>query len=197
MEVKALQFEAIMSTGIVGALLSKPPEAFCLLAFAHGAGADMRNFFMVNVSAELARLGIATLRFQFPYSQKKVWRPGPPAVLTATIRSAVALAEEVRDIVFFGFPLHPAGTPSTERAVHLSSVNVPMLFLQGTRDALAGLSLLQPICKSLGERATLVAIDQVDHSFNVPKRTGRSSADIQARLAVDVADWARPLAGCR
>jgi predicted alpha/beta-hydrolase family hydrolase len=225
LEAKQLAFEATKSAGTVSALLLKPQGASCLLIFAHGAGADMRNQFLESVSHELASRGIGTLRYQFPYSEKKSRRPDPQPILLATVRSAVAFAKdvseglplfaggksmggrmtslaqsieppaEIKGIVFFGFPLHPAGAPSTAGAEHLSNVKVPMLFLQGTRDALADLSLLRPICNSLGDRATLVVVDEADHSFRVPKRTGRSAADIFAELAAAVADWSTRLPG--
>jgi predicted alpha/beta-hydrolase family hydrolase len=225
LEAKQLAFEATRSAGSVGALLLKPEGASALLIFAHGAGADMRNRFMENVSHELASRGIATLRYQFPYSEKGSLRPDPQPILLATVRSAVAFAKDVsgglplfaggksmggrmtslaqsveplpgiQGIAFFGFPLHPAGAPSTARAEHLSNVTIPMLFLQGTRDMLADLSLLRPICGSLGKRATLVIVDEADHSFRVPKRTGKSAANISADLAAAVADWLNRLAG--
>jgi len=226
-EAKPLRFEATKSSGSVSALLMKPDEAFCLLAFAHGAGADMRNPFMENMSLELAFRRIATLRYQFPYTEKKLRRPDPGPVLITTVRSAIAFAEEagkgipllaggksmggrmtsmaasekalpgVRGIVFFGFPLHPSGAPSTERAQHLADVPVPMLFLQGTRDALATFSLLQPVCGALGERATLIPVGDADHSFHVPKKTGRSPAEIMKQLADAVEEWTIRLLGSR
>ena len=219
LEPKALAFQPTQTTGPVSALLLKSRDASCLLLFAHGAGADMRHRFMENMSHELASLGIATLRYQFPYTEKGSNRPDPRSILLATVRSAVALANDVSDglpllaggksmggrmtslaaaketllgvrgIVFFGFPLHPAGQPSTDRAEHLSNVKLPMLFLQGTRDALADLTLLKPICKKLGKRATMYVIDEADHSFHVPKRTGKSDEDVLAELAKTVAEW--------
>ncbi len=216
---KPLAFQATKSAGPVSALLLKPQHATCLLAFAHGAGADMRHHFMENMSHELALHGIATLRYQFPYTEKGSRRPDPKPILLATVRSAVAFALEVSDglplfaggksmggrmtslaaseeplpgvrgIVFFGFPLHPAGEPSTERAEHLSNVKLPMLFLQGTRDSLADLSLLKPICKKLGKRVSLFVIDEADHSFHVPKKSGKSEEEIMAELAKTVATW--------
>jgi len=214
-----LSFHPTNFTGSVSALLLKLRDASCLLLFAHGAGDDMRHRFMENMSHELASLGIATLRYQFPYTERKSKRPDPKPILLATVRSAVALANDVSDglpllaggksmggrmtslaaseeplpgvrgIVFFGFPLHPAGEPSTERAEHLSNVKLPILFLQGTRDALADLTLLKPIGKKLGKRVTLRVIDEADHSFHVPKRSGRSDADVLAELARTVAEW--------
>ena len=220
-KTETLKFPAAQTT--VSALLMKPKDAFCLLLFAHGAGADMRHHFMEDMSQELASLGVATLRYQFPYTEKGLKRPDPRPILLATVRSAVALANDVSDglpllaggksmggrmtslaaseeplpdvqgIVFFGFPLHPAGQPSTERAEHLAKVKVPMLFLQGTRDTLADLSLLKPICKELGKRATLHLIDQADHSFHVPKRSGKNDADVLVELTKTVAEWSTRL----
>jgi uncharacterized protein len=216
---KALSFQASPSAGIVSALLLKPKGASCLLAFVHGAGADMRHHFMEDLSQQLASHGIATLRYQFPFTEKGSRRPDPKPILIATVRSAAACALEVSDglplfaggksmggrmtslavseeplpgvrgLVFFGFPLHPAGEPSTERAEHLSNVKLPLLFLQGTRDALADLSLLKPICKKLGKRAALHIIDDADHSFHVPKRSGKSDPEILTELARTATSW--------
>lgn len=219
MKPKSLSFQATQSSGNVSALLLKPKNASSLLVFAHGAGADMRHHFMEDMSRELASLGVATLRYQFPYTEKGSKRIDPKPILLATVCSAVAFAHEVsgglpvfaggksmggrmtslaaseeplpgvQGIVFVGFPLHPAGEPSTERAEHLFNVKSPMLFLQGTRDTLADLSLLKPICKKLGKRATLFVVDEADHSFHVPKRTGKSDADVLAELAKTVTEW--------
>jgi uncharacterized protein len=184
----------------------------------------MRHPFMEAVAEGLARRGIATLRFQFPYMETGTRRPDSPALLTACIRSAVACAAEragalplfaggkslggrmtttaaaaeplpgVRGVVLLGFPLHPAGVPSVARAAHLRDVGVPMLFLQGTRDALADLALLRPLCAELGPRATLVEIAGGDHSFHVLKRSGRSDDDALAELCDAACVWMRPLA---
>lgn len=221
--VKELSFQASQSSGIVGALLLKPKNATSLLLFAHGAGAGMRHKFMEDVSHQLAEFGIATLRYNFPYTEKSLKRPDPKPVLLATVRSAVEFADDlagglplfaggksmggrmtslaaseeplpgVRGIVFFGFPLHPAGQPSIQRAEHLSKVKLPMLFLQGTRDALADLALLNPVCKKLDKRATLFVVDEADHSFHVPKRTGKSDEDVLTVLARTVAEWSSTL----
>lgn len=216
---KLLTFQATQSTGTVSALLLKPKDVSCLLLFAHGAGADMRHRFMEDASNELASLGIATLRYQFPYTERGSRRIDPKPILLATIRSAVAFANEVSEglpllaggksmggrmtslaasetpltgvkgIVFFGFPLHPAGEPSDARGEHLAKVKVPMLFLQGTRDALADLSLLKPICKKLGTRATLFVVNEADHAFHVPKRTDKTDREVLVELATSVAAW--------
>ena len=208
--------------GEVAGLLHIPPGASRLLVFAHGAGAGMRHAFMESAASVLADNGIATLRYQFPYMQKQSGRPDPPAVLHATVRAAVraaaaqapdlpllaggksmggrmtsqAAAEEslegVRGIVFFGFPLHPAGSPASARGAHLSRVTVPMLFLQGTRDKLAELDLLRPILAE-NPRATLKVFEGADHSFHLLKSAGRSDQELLEEIARTVADWAGSL----
>ncbi|MFN0159432.1 MAG: alpha/beta family hydrolase [Bacteroidota bacterium] len=189
MPTKSLTFIATKSSGRVSALLMKPRDAQCLLVLAHGAGAGMKHPFMESICSLLGENHVATFRYQFPYMENGTKRPDPKPVLHATVRSAVEQAtkladglpifaggksmggrmtsaaasdsplEGVKGIIFFGFPLHPAGAPSTSRADHLSSVRVPMLFLQGTRDTLADLSLLKPVCHGLGKKATLHVID--------------------------------------
>ena len=208
--------------GEVAGLLHIPPGASRLLVFAHGAGAGMRHAFMESAASVLADNGIATLRYQFPYMQKQSGRPDPPAVLHATVRAAVraaaaqapdlpllaggksmggrmtsqAAAEEslegVRGIVFFGFPLHPAGSPASARGAHLSRVTVPMLFLQGTRDKLAELDLLRPILAEI-PRTTLKVFEGADHSFHLLKSAGRSDQELLEEIARTVADWAGSL----
>jgi predicted alpha/beta-hydrolase family hydrolase len=208
--------------GTVSGLLAHPPRSFCLLVLAHGAGAGMRHPFMESLAAELGARGVATLRYQFPYMQKGSRRPDPPAVLHATVRAAasaaavaapglpllaggksmggrmtsLAAADEplagVRGIVFFGFPLHPAGSPSDARGEHLSRVTVPMLFLQGTRDTLADLDRLRPRLAGI-PRATLNVFDAADHSFHVPKTAGRTDAEVLGAIAQTVAEWAEAL----
>ena len=205
--------------GEVSALLMRPTKAQRLLVLAHGAGAGMHHPFMEALAAELAAAGVATLRYQFPYMEKRQRVPDRPAVLTATVRAAVHAAaeaapdlpllaggkslggrmtslaaseeplERVEALVFFGFPLHPPNQPGTKRAEHLARVSVPMLFLQGTRDALADLTLLRPICEGLGSRATLDVIETADHSFHVLKRAGKTDADVLRELAQAVARW--------
>src|SRR5690349_14934861 len=187
----------------VSGLLQAPAEPRCAYVLAHGAGAGMAHPFMASVAAGLAERGIATLRYQFPYMEQGSRRPDTPALAHATVRAAAARASEllpglpliaggksfggrmtsqaeaaqpidgVRGLAFLGFPLHPAGKPSDERAKHLRDVKVPMLFLQGTRDALAETVLLKPMVKGLGKRATLQLFDDADHSFHVPARSGR------------------------
>jgi predicted alpha/beta-hydrolase family hydrolase len=218
-----LQFTATDRSGKVSAVLFRPAEARWLLVFAHGAGAGMHHPFMSAVSEELARQSIATFRYQFPYMQQGGGRPDPPAVLAATVRAAVQVAagsapdlpllaggkslggrmtstaasqeplSGVQGLVCFGFPLHPPGQPSTERARHLQSVTVPMLFLQGTRDKLAELELLHPVCRDLGSQAQLHIIEGADHSFSVLKRSGRSDRDVLQELGTTVTGWVERL----
>jgi len=179
----------------------------------------MHHSFMQGTASTLARHGIATLRYQFPYFERGTRRPDPPAVCHAAVRAAVVAAHErapglalfaggrsfggrmtsqaqalaplpqVRGLVFLGFPLHPAGKPGIERAAHLQSVHIPMLFVQGTRDALAERSLLQPVAEDLGERATLEWVADADHSFHVPARSGRRDAAVHEVLLAAAAAW--------
>jgi hypothetical protein len=205
----------------VSALLDAQPDAFACYVLAHGAGAGMTHPSMAAVAAGLAERGIATLRFQFPYMEQGAKRPDPPALCHATVRAAVAEAAKrklpliaggrsfggrmtsqaqakaplpgVLGLVFLGFPLHPAGKPSDERAAHLAEVTIPMLFLQGTRDALAELSLLRPVVERLGQRATLTLFDEADHSFHVPAKTGRKDADVRREMLDALAAWTRAM----
>src|SRR6266478_3403507 len=207
--------------GEVSALLSRPAKARRLLVLAHGAGAGMSHPFMEMLAGELASMGVATLRYQFPYMEERRRVPDSPAVLMATVVAAVRAAAEaapglpmfaggksmggrmtsqaaarhplvgVRGLVFFGFPLHPPGRPGTKRADHLAKVSMPMLFLQGTRDTLADLNLLRPVCAKLGSRATLHVIETADHSFHMLKRSGRSDAEVLQELAETTASWAQ------
>ncbi len=174
--------------------------ALAAYVFAHGAGAGMGHPFMASLARELAEHRIGTLRFQFPYMQKSLKRPDPAPIAQATVRAAVieaarrlpdvpvfaggksfggrmtsqAQAEEplprVVGLIFVGFPLHPAGKPSMKRADHLAAVQSPMLFLQGTRDALADYELVKTVVSRLGERATLAALEGADHSFHLRGR---------------------------
>ena len=195
-------------------------ETRCVYVFAHGAGAGMNHPFMTRASEALSARGIATHRFDFPYMKAGRSRPDSPAVAEAAVRAAVAEAARVspglpllaggksfggrmtsqaqakeplpgvRGLVFFGFPLHAPGRPGVERAEHLSAVEIPMLFLQGTRDEFASLDLLQGVVKRLGSRATLHLIDEGDHSFKVPKRTGKTERDVLDELATTIQQWA-------
>jgi predicted alpha/beta-hydrolase family hydrolase len=194
-------------------MIDRPPGADCLLVFAHGAGADMNHAFMEATCQRLAALRIATLRYQFPYMEQGRRSPSPRGVLLATVRAAVAEAgsqapdlpllaggksmggrmtslaaseaplPRVEALVFFGFPLHPAGKPSTDRADHLADVPLTMLFLQGTRDKLADLELLERVRKPLGSRTTLHIVEGADHSFHVLKRSGRTDSEALDEIA--------------
>jgi predicted alpha/beta-hydrolase family hydrolase len=204
---EALQIQ-IVPGELVSALLMQPPQSRACYVFAHGAGAGMTHASMEMVAAGLAERGIATLRYQFPYMEKGSKRPDAPAVAHAAVRAAVSEAGRrcgalpliaggrsfggrmtsqaqalspspgVRGLAFLGFPLHPAGKPSSERAKHLTGVNIPMLFLQGTRDALAELNLLEPVVKDLGSRAQLRLLEGADHSFHVLKSSGRNDREV-------------------
>jgi predicted alpha/beta-hydrolase family hydrolase len=199
--------------GPVSAILRTPESPRALLALAHGAGAGMRHRFMEDVTAALADRGIATLRYQFPYMEEGRKRPDRPPRAQATVRAAVRTAraqapelpllaggksfggrmtsqaaaseplEGVAGLVFLGFPLHPPGKPGVTRAEHLADVDVPMLFVQGTRDALADLELLRPVLDHLGSRARLHVVDGGDHSFAVLKRSGRTADEVLAEIA--------------
>jgi uncharacterized protein len=204
--------------GVSGLLLA-PADARACYVLAHGAGAGMAHPFMAAVAAELALRRIATLRYQFPYMEARAKRPDPPRLAQATVRAAVAEAARrlpalaliaggksfggrmtsqaqaelplpgVRGLAFLGFPLHPSGRPSDQRGAHLFDVTVPMLFLQGTRDALADLTLLRPLIDKLGPRASLQPFQDADHSFHVPARTGRKDADVRAGMLDALAAW--------
>lgn len=207
----------------VSGIFDAPDRTRACYVFAHGAGMGMTHPFMASVAMDLAERGVAVFRYNFPYMEARQGRPDRPPVATATVRAAVAEASRlapsaplfaggksfggrmtsqaqaaaplpgVRGLVFFGFPLHPAGKPSNERAAHLDDVAVPMLFLQGSRDKLAELGLLKPLCERLGERATLQVFDDADHSFHVPKSSGRDDADVRRAMISAVADWIEPL----
>jgi predicted alpha/beta-hydrolase family hydrolase len=210
---------AIDETRRVSALFQLPPAATACYVFAHGAGAGMEHESMTAVAEELADRRVATLRFQFPYMELQSRRPDPPPLCHATVRAAVAEAARlaptlplfaggrsfgarmtsqaqaieplsgVKGLAFLGFPLHPAGKPSAERAEHLREVNIPMLFLQGTRDELAKLDLLQPVIDQLGARASLKLLQGADHSFHVPARTGRKDPEVRAEMLDAFAAW--------
>ena len=203
----------------VSGLLQAPPRARACLVLAHGAGAGMAHPFMAAVARELAQRGIASLRYQFPYMEQGGKRPDPPTRAHAAVRAAVAEAARalprlplfaggksfggrmtsqaqaaaplarVRGLAFLGFPLHPAGRPSRDRGEHLFEVAIPMLFLQGTRDALADLPQIEPLCGALGERATLRLFPDADHSFHVPARSGRTDSEVRGDMADALAAW--------
>lgn len=210
--------------GDVGALKLRPRNAEAALVLAHGAGAGMTHPFMEAIATELARLGIATLRYQFPYMEAGKGRPDHRSRLLATVGASLTLARRtfrglplfaggksmggrmtsqwiaarhdgdaipVNGLVFFGFPLHPAGKPGVERADHLRDFALPMLFHQGTRDGLADSELIARVCADLGARATMHVIDGADHGFHVLRRSGRTDDEILHQLAVRTADWVR------
>ena len=209
--------------GDVSGLLVRPDGARLLYLLAHGAGAGMRHPFLETVARQLDGRGIATLRYQFPYMERRASRPDPPAVAAATVRAAAAEAARVapgltlvaggksfggrmtstaqaeaplpgvRGLVFLGFPLHPPGRPDDKRAEHLAQVRIPMLFLQGDRDEFADLKLLKPVVKRLGDRATLHLVEGGDHSFHVLKRSGKTDADVMEELVGAIADWSNLL----
>jgi predicted alpha/beta-hydrolase family hydrolase len=203
----------------VSGLFDAPPDAHTCYVFAHSAGAGMKHPSMALVAEDLSRQGVATLRYQFPYMESGSRRPDPPALCHATVRAAVAAAARlapgqrliaggrsfggrmtsqaqalaplpgVVGLAFFAFPLHPAGRPSQERADHLANVHIPMLFLQGTRDDLATLELLQPVVQRLGTRATLKLLQDADHSVHVRASSGRRDPDIRQEAVLALADW--------
>lgn len=206
-------------TGQVSGLLARPETAQALYVLAHGAGAGMRHPFLERVAERLGDAAIATLRYQFLYMERRARRPDPPAVAEGTVRAAVEAAARaapglllvaggksfggrmtssaqanqplpgVRGLVFLGFPLHPPGRPGTARAEHLFRIEVPMLFLQGTRDEFADLALLRPVIERLGPRATLALVEGGDHSFRVLKRAGRTEAAVMDELVGTIAAW--------
>ena len=210
---------AVDAAQSVSGLLQVPREARACYVVAHGAGAGMTHPFMGAIASELAERGIATLRYQFPYMERGSRRPDAPKLAHAAVRAAVAEASRlqpelpifaggksfggrmtsqaqaatpltgVRGLVFLGFPLHPAGQPSDDRAAHLFAVKIPMLFLQGTRDELADAQLLQEMAGKLGARATLKWFQDADHSFHVPARTGRKDTDILNEMSDVLAGW--------
>ncbi|MEO6654589.1 MAG: alpha/beta family hydrolase [Pyrinomonadaceae bacterium] len=223
-KLSELKFLATPEKGEVSALLMRPEGATHLLVLGHGASSNMRSPMLATIAETLAEQNIATFRYNFPYSEKGGGR-NSQATCTATIRSAVAAArkaapdlpvlagghsfsgrmtstaaseeslEGVKGLVFFSFPLHPAGEPAIKRADHLANVHIPMLFLSGTRDALAGLDLLKPVVKSLGERATLRLLETADHSFKILKRTRKCEEDVFVEMACLVRDWASKTPG--
>ena len=211
---------SVPGNGEVSALLFRPANARWLMVLGHGAGAGMAHPFLGKLAGELADAGIATLRYQFPYIEERRRVPDKPELLAATVAAAVHKAAEVepklpllaggksmggrmtsqaaaqgllgpvKGLAFFGFPLHPPNRPGTKRADHLKKVSLPMLFLQGTRDTLADLSLLRPVCAELGSRATLHIIPEADHSFHVLKKSGKTDAEVMKELAEVMANWA-------
>ena len=216
---KDIQFFVSEKAGAVSGLLITPNDARSLLVLGHGAGAGMRHRFMEDVAAKLAERGVATLRYQFPYMEKRTKRPDTEAVLTDTVRAAIVAAkkqagdlplfaggksmggrmtslaaakellEGVHGLIYFGFPLHASGKPGAERGQHLMEVTVPMLFLQGSRDALADLKLLKPLCKKLGKNVELFVINGGDHSFHMLKSARKSDDEVLHAVAEKAAGW--------
>jgi len=217
-ETKRISFDAGGGERVSGLWLM-PGNAVAVAVLAHGAGAGMTHPFLEAVAQGLAGSGIGTLRYQFPYMEKGGRRPDPPKVAQAAVRAAVGEAAKraggaplfaggksfggrmtsqaaaaeplagVKGIVFLGFPLHPPGKPGVERGDHLAEVTVPMLFLQGSRDEFAELTLLDPLVKRLGTLARLHIVEDGNHSFRVPARTGRNAADVLAELVQTTAAW--------
>lgn len=216
---KEIHFVVSETTGVMSGLLLKPEHAVSLLVFAHGAGAGMRHRFIEDLSQKLAGLGVATMRYQFPYMEKRVKRPDSEGVLIATVQAALIAAEKYSDglpifaggksmggrmtsltlakaptdklhgLIFFGFPLHAPGAPSAERGKHLANVQVPMLFIQGSRDALADLKLLKPLCAQLDGRAELFVVEGGDHSLHMAKRSGRTDDEVLDEVAAKTSSW--------
>jgi predicted alpha/beta-hydrolase family hydrolase len=216
---KEIKFLVSEKTGLVSGLLLEPTEARALLLMAHGAGAGMRHAFMEELAAKLSQQNVATLRYQFPYMERHIKRPDAQSVLTATVRAAVAAAKKhagqlplfaggksmggrmtslaaaeepldgVRGLIFFGFPLHAAGKPGAERGEHLTKIRSPMLFLQGSRDTLAELKLLRPLCAQIGKRAELFVVDGGDHSFHMLKSESKSDGEVLNKIADKAAEW--------
>jgi len=217
-KVRHLRFETAPGRE-VSALLLTPPKPKYLLVLGHGAGAGMNHPIMTNLSEALASASISTFRYQFPYMEEGRHVPDRPPILTATVAAAVRVASNAapklpifaggkslgarmtsqgaaqnllsttRGLIFFGFPLHPPNRPDTKRATHLDDVTLPMLFLQGTRDTLADLSLLRPIVKKLAKHATLHTIDTADHSFHVLKSAKKSDSEVLQELTATTAAW--------
>jgi predicted alpha/beta-hydrolase family hydrolase len=214
----SLRFHVSDKAGEVSALLRKPPNAQCLYVLAHGAGAGMQHRFMQAITDELTQRGIATFRYQFPYMEAGRRRPDHHTTLTQTVQAAIEKAAEhadnlpifaggksmggrmtsrllaqqpigvVRGLVFLGFPLHPPGKPGVERGDHLEDVKLPMLFLQGTRDKLAELELLKPVCSRISD-TTLHIVEGADHGFDVLKRSGRTGEEVLGELASTIREW--------
>jgi uncharacterized protein len=214
---------ALDDTQRVSGLLQAPARARACCVLAHGAGAGMTHPFMALVADGLAERSIATLRYQFPYMERGSKRPDTPKLAHASVRAAIAEASRlvpglalfaggksfggrmtsqaqaasplsgVRGLAFLGFPLHPPGQRSDERGKHLFEVQIPMLFMQGTRDEFADLQLLQHLTERLGARATLKLLQDADHSFYVPARTGRKDSEVRAEMLDAMRDWIEKL----
>jgi uncharacterized protein len=222
---KVIRFKTGEHSGTLSAVFMHPEKARWLLVLAHGAGAGMQHPFMAGLARHLAQQGITSFRYQFPYMEEGKKTPDPQPALINTVRSAVAAAQEyakglallaggkslggrmtstaasqgllpgVKGLVFFGFPLHAPGRPSSERAEHLFKIDLPMLFLQGTRDQLADLTLMRPLCDRLkmGRPVKLHVVEGADHSFHVPKKSGRRDEEVMEELGRAVSEWAPDL----
>ena len=221
-EVVESKFVATEEQGEVSSLLIRPDDAQWLLVLGHGASTDMRHATLQTIAERLADAGVATFRYNFPYAEQGRGR-NANAVCQETVRSAVAAAhtaasdlsilvgghsfsgrmssmaaaeaplEHVRGLVFFAFPLHPSGKPSTERAAHLSDVTIPMLFLSGTRDKLGELDLLQSTCEQISDKATLHLLDTADHGFKILKRSRKTDEDVFVEMARVINEWVSAL----
>ncbi len=217
--VRELQFIVNAKAGVVTGLLQKPQNSKALLVLAHGAGAGMWHKFMNDTAAALAECGVATFRYQFPYTEKRIKRPDSEAVMLETVRAAVATAlklsdglplfaggksmggrmtslaaaheplASVRGLVYLGFPLHTSGKPGAERGAHLANIDIPMLFLQGSRDGLADLKLLKPLCKQLGKQAELQVVQGGDHSFHMLKSARKTDEQALSDVVEKAAKW--------
>jgi predicted alpha/beta-hydrolase family hydrolase len=220
MAERSLKIAVSERIGEVSAILDRPDDASLLYVLAHGAGAGMNHLFMTDIAERLAAAGVATLRYNFPFTEKGKRRPDYKTVLLVTIRKVVEKARElapdlpivaggksmggrmtsqqmanepmesVEGLVFVGFPLHAPGRDTSERGDHLFEVRVPMLFLQGTRDKLAKMELVEPLCEKLGDKATLHIVDGADHGFKVLKRSGRTHDEVMAELSFAIMSWA-------
>ncbi len=216
---KEIQFYVSEKAGAVSGLLLKPSDARALLVLAHGAGAGMRHRFMEELARKLAGRGVASLRYQFPYMEKRTKRPDSQGVLTDTVRAAMTAAKKqagglpifaggksmggrmtslsaaeapldgVCGLIYFGFPLHAAGRPGDQRGQHLAEIKIPMLFLQGSRDALAELKLIKPLCAKLGKRVELFVVEGCDHSFHMLKTAKRSDDEVLDEVVNKVSGW--------
>ena len=219
------RFAASESSGEVTGLLLRPTEARCLFLFGHGAGAGMHHHFMEACAKRLAARGVATFRYHFPYMEAGRKAPNPAPLLVKTVRSAAVEAvrlapdlpllaggksmggrmtstaasaealERVLGLAFFGFPLHAPGRDSSERGAHLADVHLPMLFLQGTRDKLANLELLEPVLATVRPAPTLHVVEGADHGFHVLKRSGRTEDEVLDELCDTFVTWADEVVG--
>jgi predicted alpha/beta-hydrolase family hydrolase len=210
----------VAGRGPVSTVLLRPEGAQLLYVLGHGAGAGMRHPFMETIARLLAERRVATYRYQFPYMQANRRSPDPPNILEATVRAAIDSAIELTDgipivaggksmggriashvaahdsptalrgLVFLGYPLHAPKKPAAKRAEHLSQIQQPMLFVQGTRDDLADLDLLRPIVSKLGNLATMHVVEGGDHSFKVLKRSGRTQQAVMTEIADAISRWA-------